>query len=329
MRECIVFCALCLMYGVPVLGSDRRHKEPPLDCGFIPWLGHALEFGRDAAAFLSRMKAKHGDIFTVQVAGRFVTVLLDPLSYDHVVWESSDKLDFGKYAKILMERMFDVTLPDHDAIAEKALLRSHLQNQNLPVLARSMFRNLSAILNDNSVAVTTWREDGLFSFSYGVMLRAGYLTLFGSESEKLWAAGRDVRHSLHVYTQFQKFDQLLMKSARGVLSADGVLEESLRLTAAPFITREVLTELPLKLEDGTEYLLRRGDRLCLFPYISPQMDPEIHPEPQVFVWLLILNFEFELVNPAEKIPEFDRSRYGFGVLQPEGDIKFRYKRRSL
>lgn len=44
---------------------DRRRNEPPLDKGAVPWLGHALEFGRDAAKFLARMKEKHGDIFTV------------------------------------------------------------------------------------------------------------------------------------------------------------------------------------------------------------------------------------------------------------------------
>lgn len=44
---------------------NRQKNEPPLDKGFIPWLGHALEFGRDAAKFLGRMKKKHGDIFTV------------------------------------------------------------------------------------------------------------------------------------------------------------------------------------------------------------------------------------------------------------------------
>ena len=38
-----------------------------MDLGSIPWLGHALEFGRDAASFLTRMKEKHGDIFTVSV----------------------------------------------------------------------------------------------------------------------------------------------------------------------------------------------------------------------------------------------------------------------
>ncbi len=62
---------------------------------------------------------------------------------------------------------------------------------------------------------------------------------------------------------------------------DSALEETLRLTAAPFITREVVQEKTLHMADGQEYLLRKGDRVCLFPFNSPQMDPEIHYEPQV------------------------------------------------
>lgn len=64
-------------------------------------------------------------------------------------------------------------------------------------------------------------------------------------------------------------------------SLDSALEEALRLTAAPFITREVVKEKTIHMADGQEYLLRKGDRLCLFPFISPQMDPEIYHEPQV------------------------------------------------
>ncbi|KAM4034996.1 prostacyclin synthase isoform 2-T2 [Anomaloglossus baeobatrachus] len=400
--------------------------------------------------------------------------------------ESPDKLDFGKYAKILMERMFDVRLPDYDAAMERRMLKTHLQHQSLQQLTSAMFHHLSSVLS--STSGTTWREDGLLHFSYGVMLRSGYLTLFGSESAQ--DREDDLRHSLNVYDQFRKVDRLLMKSARGQLSSvekkelnsvkeklwelldpdrlcrkpsrskwlesyqrhlqelgvtmtmqrralllqlwatqgnsgpaafwlllfllkdpkamaavraelenllrghdmrymisqetldcaivlNSALEESLRLTAAPFVTREVLAELSLKLADGRQYTLRRGDRLCLFPYVSPQMDPEIHQEPQMFqydrflnvdssekidffkagrrlkhismpwgagrnicigrfhainsiklfVWLMILNFEFELKNPQETLPEFDRSRYGFGVIQPVGDVFFRYRRR--
>lgn len=44
---------------------SRSKGEPPLDKGVIPWLGHALEFGKDISKFLNRMKQKHGNIFTV------------------------------------------------------------------------------------------------------------------------------------------------------------------------------------------------------------------------------------------------------------------------
>lgn len=63
--------------------------------------------------------------------------------------------------------------------------------------------------------------------------------------------------------------------------ADSVLSESLRLTAAPFITREVVVDLTMPMADGREFTLRRGDRLLLFPFLSPQKDPEIYTDPEV------------------------------------------------
>lgn len=60
----------------------------------------------------------------IKAAGKFITVLLDPHSYDAVLWESRCKLDFGQYARLLMDRMFDVRLPDYDPNAEKVMLRA-------------------------------------------------------------------------------------------------------------------------------------------------------------------------------------------------------------
>ncbi|MEE6506668.1 hypothetical protein FKM82_007785 [Ascaphus truei] len=293
-----------------------------------------------------------------------------------------------------------------------------------------MLSNLNTILlSDPGSGSTEWEEAGLFHFTYSVMLRAGYLTLFGTESKQFTNPhfqGKARDHSEEVYNEFRKLDQLLMKTARNMLSPgrisllgnagpaafwlllfllkhpealaavrgeaetlfkskgqtihemkDSVLNESLRLTTAPFITREVIQDMSLKLADGRGYLLRRGDRLCLFPYVSPQMDPEIHENPKLFqydrflhtdgtektdfyksgkrlknynmpwgagnnvcvgrfhainsikqfVFIMLIYFDFELRNSNEEIPEFDRSRYGFGVVQPENDIVFRYKRK--
>lgn len=156
---------------------------------------------------------------------------------------------------------------------------------------------------------------------------------------------------------------------------DSVLNETLRLTAAPFITREVMADLALPMADGREFSLRRGDRLLLFPFLSPQKDPEIYTEPEVFkynrflnpdgsekkdfykdgkrlkhynmpwgaghnqclgknyainsikqfVVLLLTHFDLELGSKDTEVPEFDLSRYGFGLLQPEEDVPIRYR----
>lgn len=473
----------------------RRPGEPPLDLGSIPWLGHALEFGRDAASFLTRMKEKHGDIFTVLVGGRYVTVLLDPHSYDTVVWELRTRLDFHPYAIFLMERIFDLQLPNFNPSEEKARMKPTLMHRDLQALTEAMYTNLrTVLLGDSTEAGSGWQETGLLEFSYNALLSAGYLTLYGVEASPRTheSQAQDRVHSADVFHTFRQLDLLLPKLARGSLSAgdkdhacsvknrlwkllsparlasradrsswlesylrhleemgvseemqaralvlqlwatqgnmgptafwlllfllknpealaavraelkhtvwqaeqpvsqmttlpqkildsmpvlDSVLNETLRLTAAPFITREVMADLALPMADGREFSLRRGDRLLLFPFLSPQKDPEIYTEPEVFkynrflnpdgsekkdfykdgkrlknynmpwgaghnqclgksyainsikqfVVLLLTHFDLELGSEDTEVPEFDLSRYGFGLMQPEEDVPIRYR----
>lgn len=63
---------------------------------------------------------------------------------------------------------------------------------------------------------------------------------------------------------------------------DSVMEETLRLGAAPTLLRVVNSDQILKMASGQEYRLRHGDILALFPYLSVHMDPDIHPEPTTF-----------------------------------------------
>ncbi|XP_041639188.1 prostacyclin synthase-like [Cheilinus undulatus] len=383
----LLFQAVLLYF---ILTHRSRSKgEPPLDKGVIPWLGHALEFGKDAAKFLTRMKLKHGDIFTVRVAGRYVTVLLDPHSYDTVL-KDSDSLDFSRYAQVLMERIFNLRLPHHQPAKEKATMKKYFHGMNLSILNSTMSRNLQALLKAKMPQnQKDWKEEGLFNFSYSLLFKVGYLTLFGGEQNN------NSTDPSRVYEEYKKFDGLITKLARGTLKPeekkmaqsvrhtlwellapagltedsesspwlhlyrqllkeegvdeetqrravlmqlwatqgnvgpaafwllgflltnaealtavrkemetfetspldtpvdtpvfDSALEEALRLTAAPFITREVIQEKTLHMADGQEYLLRKGDRVCLFPFSSPQMDPEIHHDPEKYKYNRFLN----------------------------------------
>ncbi|XP_077054146.1 prostacyclin synthase isoform X2 [Siphateles boraxobius] len=466
-----------LLLGLVVLffyaRRTRRRNEPPLDKGMIPWLGHALEFGKDAAKFLTRMKQKHGDIFTVRAAGKYITVLLDSNCYDEVLSDVIT-LDQTGYAQILMKRIFNLNLPNHNPESEKKRAEMHFQGPALTQLCSSMQNNLHLLIASSEME---WKKDGLFNFCYSLLFKTGYLTVFGVEENNSAAVAE-------VYEQFRRFDKLLPKLARTTVNKaekeiansareklwefltpqcldkskhrswlgnyvqqlqddgidtetqrramllqlwvtqgnagpaafwvlgcllthpealravreeiqggkhlrpeerlkntpvfDSVLRETLRLTAAALITREVMQDKKIHLSNGQEYQLRRGDRLCVFPFISPQMDPQIHQEPEMFqfdrflnadgterkdffkegvrvkypsmpwgtkdnlcpgqhfavsaikelVFTILARFDLELCNKNATLPLVDPSRYGFGILQPAGDLEIRYRIRS-
>ncbi|XP_019954926.1 7-alpha-hydroxycholest-4-en-3-one 12-alpha-hydroxylase-like [Paralichthys olivaceus] len=497
----------CLIGGLYLLGVFRQHRpgEPPLDKGLIPWLGHVLEFRRNTLKFIERMKQKHGDVFTVQLGGFYITFLQDPLSFGAFVKESREKLDFRPFAKHLVHRVFGYVAEEEDHSILQVTSNKHLKGDGLKVLTQAMMNNLqNLMLREIGSAADqgSWKEDGLFMYSYNILFRAGYLSLYGnappkSEESEEKAKEKDRTESEALFKEFRKYDQLFPNLAYGVLSPrqrleakrltelfwntlsvqkmkmkddisgwiwdmqqfreergmkesmiskymfvllwasqgntgpsafwlllylmkhpeamravkeeldqvlkesgqearrdgpsinltyemlkktpvlDSALEETLRLSAAPVLTRAVLQDMTLKMADGREYFIRKGDRMAMFPYGAVHTDPEIHPDPlsfkydrflnpdgskktdfykngkkvkfytmpwgagvsmcpgrffasnevKQFVFLVLVYFEIELKNPEEKIPEFDFSRWGFGSMQPNREVQFRYRLR--
>lgn len=47
--------------------------------------------------------------------------------------------------------------------------------------------------------------------------------------------------------------------------------------------------------------------------------------PNRFVFLLLTHLDLELRNPDAKLPPINPNRYGFGMLQPDGDLQVRYR----
>lgn len=384
---------------------QRRPQEPPLDKGSIPWLGHAMTFRKNMLEFLKHMQSKHGDVFTVQLGGRYFTFVMDPLSFGPILKDGQRKLDFVEYAKGLVLKVFGYQPIEGDHRMIHSASTKHLMGHGLEDLNKAMLDSLSLVMlgpEGRSPDASRWHEDGLFHFCYGVMFKAGYLSLFGHTRDKR----QDLLQAEEIFVKFRRFDLLFPRfvysllgprewrevgrlqqlfhellsvkhnpekdgmsnwighmlqylSEQGVAPAmqdkfnfmmlwasqgntgpasfwaliyllkhpeamravkeeatrvlgearleakqsftiqlsalqhipvlDSVMEETLRLGAAPTLYRLVQKDILLKMASRQECLLRQGDIVCLFPYLSVHMDPDIHPEPTTFKYDRFLN----------------------------------------
>ncbi|KAM4821435.1 7-alpha-hydroxycholest-4-en-3-one 12-alpha-hydroxylase [Thomomys bottae] len=389
----------------PGLFRQQRPHEPPLDKGFVPWLGHAMDFRKNMFEFLKRMQAKHGDVFTLLLGGEYFTFVLDPLSFSPIIKESQKKLDFVEYAQKLVQKVFGYQPMKEDNHMIHWASKKHLMGNGLEDMNRTMLQSLSLVMlgpKGRCADAQGWQEDGLFHFCYNIVFKAGYLSLFGSTKDKVQA----LHHAEEVFVQFRRFDVLFPRLVYSLLSPrewleitqlqqffhqtlsvdenlkkegisswlgtmlqhlreqgspgrmqdrfnfmmlwasqgntgptafwallfllkhpeamqavrkealeilgetrlekhqcfpfnisalkqtlvlDSVMNETLRLGATPMLVRAVKSNYVLKMANGQQYVVRPGDKIALFPYLSVHMDSHIHSDPMHFKYDRFLN----------------------------------------
>ncbi|KAJ0068812.1 hypothetical protein NL108_010890, partial [Boleophthalmus pectinirostris] len=138
----------------------------------------------------------------VRVAGMYLTVLLDPHSFDSVL-NDVGSLEVGNSRNKLLGRIFGLQLNGIKDSDERKWMEKHFHTGGLTQLCPKMKANMQNLLMNDFSDISDWRQDGLFSLCYSLLFRAGYLTLFGSEG-----------NASAVYKEFRKFDDRLTKLAR-------------------------------------------------------------------------------------------------------------------
>jgi hypothetical protein len=107
---------------------NRRSGEPPLVSGIIPFLGVALEYGKDPKKMLTEAQSKYGDCFTLYIAGKRMTFVLDPLTIPNV-YKKFKTFDFHPIARDITEAAF-FTPRDKQALYEKEVLKQYARHLN-------------------------------------------------------------------------------------------------------------------------------------------------------------------------------------------------------
>ncbi|KAM9099229.1 5-beta-cholestane-3-alpha,7-alpha-diol 12-alpha-hydroxylase-like [Sarcophilus harrisii] len=217
----LVTTVLVVLYRLGAL-RQRRVNEPPLDKGLIPWLGHAMDFCKDASSFLKRMQERHGDIFTVQMAGRYITFVTDPFSFDAILKESRSRLDSSNLISGLVFKVFEFQGQEcHGNIMHNSTPK-YLMGTGLVGLTQAMMDNLQILMLEPDAGRRSgpqeWKQKGLFQYCCNTVFRAGYLALFGHLPTNGKADhAQDLLQSQKVFEEFRNLDTLFPQAFYSVL----------------------------------------------------------------------------------------------------------------
>ncbi|XP_041847950.1 cytochrome P450 7B1 [Melanotaenia boesemani] len=197
---------LCLLLCV-LRGRNRRPGEPPLIKGWIPFIGKALEFHKDAHGFLEQQRRKMGDVFTVLLAGKYTTFIMDPLLYPSII-KHGRQLDFHKFTHKVVPLTFgyppvlSTTFPGlWEQIKRSFQL---LQGDSLTPLTESMMGNLMLVFREDHCGRDDgWRSGSLYEFCSSVMFEATFLTIYGKPATSSRHSEMEV-----LRRDFVKFDNM-------------------------------------------------------------------------------------------------------------------------
>nr|XP_032826124.1 cytochrome P450 7A1-like [Petromyzon marinus] len=239
MSPALILVAALLLSLLFVFVRTRKRKdgEPPLENGWIPHLGCALDFGRNPLEFLRLRRKKYGDIFTCKIVGDYFHFIADPFSYNSMTRAGrhldSKKLQYETAAKVFGYRNMD---PKFGFTGEDLHQTFHktLQGDALDPVTESMMENLrEAISNNERVKPNLeWKEDELFSFCSRIMFEAGYLTLFGKEAQTCGV--NKILTLSNTFEQFKNFDKIFPTLVAGV---------PIRLLRRGYKAREILADI--------------------------------------------------------------------------------------
>ncbi|XP_069816111.1 cytochrome P450 7A1 [Dendropsophus ebraccatus] len=215
--------ALCCFFWLIVGIRRRQPGEPPLENGFIPYLGCALQFGANPLEFLKSRQKKYGDVFTCKIAGKFVHFVTDAFSFNavmrhgrHFDWQ---KFHFATSAKAFGHSSLNpVDGKTTENIHET--FNKTMQGDALEPLITNMMENLQhTMLQPIASKANEWISDGLYAFCYRVMFESGYLTLFGKEFKDDKSLARQEAQRaliLNVIENFKEFDRIFPALVAGL-----------------------------------------------------------------------------------------------------------------
>ena len=209
--------ALVIWYAVwRFILTRPRAGEVPYITGGIPFLGVAIPYGKDPLGFLRAQRAKHGEVFTLLVAGKRLTFILNPLNAP-AIFKAAD-LDFEELSNDIGTAAFGY--PDLMPLPQvredfHRVYNVHLQGSSLLALTDRFNLKMQQYLQQDRTPIgqalkqqtqsAGWCTAKLWDLTYDAMFYAGIETIFG---DGFW--------NPELRKQFATFDQKFALLVGGV-----------------------------------------------------------------------------------------------------------------
>ncbi|XP_038665409.1 cytochrome P450 7B1 isoform X2 [Scyliorhinus canicula] len=208
----LVLAATVVLLLSCLMRRKRRLGEPPLEQGWIPLFGKAFEFHRDSSGFLVSCQQKWGDIFTVYIAGKYITFVLNPFLYQFVV--QNKQLDFQEFSLAISARTFghpylnDAKVPVSSEEIQKQY--SYLMGEELNNLVESAMKNLQSVLKQEQMGPTDWKVESMLDFCCRIIIETTYISLYGM------APQNEHKQITELREKFLKFDKMFPYLVAGI-----------------------------------------------------------------------------------------------------------------
>ncbi|KAL3852278.1 hypothetical protein ACJMK2_015942 [Sinanodonta woodiana] len=236
----------------------RRRDEPPMVPGGLIW-GNCKEFGEHAVRFLHKSHKSCGDIFTIRLLHQYLTIVMDPHSYDRFTREKT--FDFDPIQKQVNHNVFSFELINPRKMLKEAgkTVRGHYMN--------NIMQNFSKYLNETFADISTkdilgnlhdipkgenWCASNLRVLTARTMFTSLFKTIFGNPRPEDTFQPMPVFENFEIYHKYFNYMWLGLPSSLFPAATKALKALVKQPCSSDFLSREDLSHY---IRFSTEYML--------------------------------------------------------------------------
>lgn len=185
-----ILLALCvLVYVVLMITFNKVHRKifpagrAPLICGYLPYIGVALDYAKNPCKYVEDMRKIYGDIFTLYVMGTTITLIANPHNVNKV-YISPKNFDFHEVGFAIGVDVFDLPQESihNDETAHKAMsmIVKKLQNVELEEMTQRSKQKLEQLFS-TSEYTKEWKQVDMYNWINNITVSIMMAVLLGEE----------------------------------------------------------------------------------------------------------------------------------------------------